>query len=84
MAPTPKWWRTTVFTLSHPIAAAAIGSVSPGATNISTNAARFSTRGSSSLADAHLFMGSRTGSSGYSNSTLPTNSNNVLYILKIT
>lgn len=48
--PTPKWWRTTVFTLSHPIAAAAIGSVSPGATNISTNAARFSTRGSSASA----------------------------------
>ena len=50
MAPTdpgPSWWRTAKFTMRHPLAAAAIGYVSPGATNISTNAARFSTRGSS-------------------------------------
>ncbi len=51
MAPTdgpgPSWWRTTKFTIAHPLAAAAIGYVSPGATNISTDAARFATRGAS-------------------------------------
>ncbi|WP_051408353.1 RHS repeat domain-containing protein [Sediminibacterium sp. C3] len=51
MAPTedpgPSWWRTTKFSVRHPLAAATIGYVSPGATNISTNSARFSTRGSS-------------------------------------
>ena len=45
--PGPSWWRTMKFGIAHPLAAATIGSVSPGATNISTDAARFSTRGSS-------------------------------------
>ena len=45
--PGPSWWRTTKFTLAHPLAAATIGYVSPGATNISTDAARFATRGAS-------------------------------------
>jgi len=45
--PSPSWWRTTKFSIRHPLAAATIGYVSPGATNISTNSARFSTRGSS-------------------------------------
>ena len=51
MAPTPgpgpAWWRTAKFTAAHPLAAATIGYVSPGATNISTDAARFATRGAS-------------------------------------
>lgn len=51
MAPTegpgPSWWRTAKFTMRHPLDAATIGYVSPGATNISTNAARFATRGAS-------------------------------------
>lgn len=41
--PGPKWWRTTLFAITHPIAATSIGSVGKGARNISTNAARFST-----------------------------------------
>jgi RHS repeat-associated protein len=45
--PSPSWLRTAKFAINHPIAAASIGSVSPGATNISTDAARFSTRGAS-------------------------------------
>lgn len=51
MAPTegpgPSWWRTTKFSIAHPLAAATIGYVSLGATNISTDAARFATRGAS-------------------------------------
>ncbi|MBT1711422.1 hypothetical protein KK062_24480 [Fulvivirgaceae bacterium PWU5] len=38
--------RTTQFSIRHPLAALGIGSVSPGTINISTNAVRFSTRGS--------------------------------------
>jgi RHS repeat-associated protein len=45
--PGPSWWRTAKFAGAHPLAAAMIGSVYPGATNISTDAARFSTRGAS-------------------------------------
>jgi len=45
--PGPSWWRTAKFTAAHPLASAMIGYVSPGATNISTDAARFATRGSS-------------------------------------
>ena len=45
--PGPAWMRTLRFLVRYPLAASTIGSVSPGATNISTNAARFSTRGSS-------------------------------------
>jgi RHS repeat-associated protein len=51
MAPTvgpgPAWWRTAKFIAAHPLAAATIGYSSPGATNISTNAVRFATRGAS-------------------------------------
>nr|WP_260162117.1 RHS repeat-associated core domain-containing protein [Pedobacter cryoconitis] len=52
--PGPKWWRTTLFALRHPVAAISIGSVGKGARNISTNAARFSTRGSSSTANSSV------------------------------
>jgi len=52
--PGPKWWRQAVFVSSHPIAAATIGSVAPGSTNISTNAARFSTRGRSVEAESSV------------------------------
>jgi hypothetical protein len=45
--PGPSWWRTAKFTMAHPLASAMIGYVSLGATNISTDAARFATRGSS-------------------------------------
>jgi len=48
--PGPSWWRETKFTMAHPLASATIGSVAPGAVNISTDAARFSTRGSSPAA----------------------------------
>ncbi|HVY74877.1 MAG TPA: RHS repeat-associated core domain-containing protein [Puia sp.] len=51
MAPTdgpgPSWWRTIKFAMEHSLSAAIIGPVSPGATNISTDAARFATRGTS-------------------------------------
>jgi RHS repeat-associated protein len=51
MAPTegpgPAWWRTTKFAIRHPLIAGAIGYSSSGATNISTNAVRFATRGGS-------------------------------------
>ena len=46
--PGPSWWRSIKFTMAHPIASSMIGYVSPGATNISTDAVRFATRGSSS------------------------------------
>ena len=45
--PGPAWVRTAQFALKHPIAAHRIGDVSKGATNISTDAARFSTRSAS-------------------------------------
>jgi len=45
--PGPAWWRTTKFAISHPLIAATIGYSSPGATNMSTDAVRFATRGSS-------------------------------------
>jgi len=48
--PGPSWWRTFKFSARHFISAFAIGSVSRGAGNISTNSARFSTRGSSPAA----------------------------------
>jgi len=48
--PGPSWWRTLKFSARHFISAFAIGSVSRGAENISTNSARFSTRGSSPAA----------------------------------
>lgn|GEM_PF-3096797 len=54
MAPTegpgPTWWRTTKFTMRHPLVAATIGYVDASATNISSNAMSFSTRGASASA----------------------------------
>lgn len=47
IVPAPSWWRTTKFIFLHPLAASTVGYVSVGATNISTDAARFATRGSS-------------------------------------
>jgi RHS repeat-associated protein len=51
MAPTegpgPSWWRITKLSTAHPLAAATIGYVSPEATNLSTDVARFATRGAS-------------------------------------
>lgn len=53
------WWATTKFAIAHPIVASDIGSVSPGSTNISTNVARFSTRGASAAANGPVLEMSR-------------------------
>ncbi len=62
MAPTegpgPTWWRTTKFTMRHPLVAATIGYVDASATNISSNAMRFSTRGASASARESILKSS--------------------------
>ncbi len=47
MDPTPIWLKELWFAIKHPIAASDIGSFQKGSTNISTNAVRFATRGTS-------------------------------------
>ncbi|RFM29061.1 DUF6973 domain-containing protein [Deminuibacter soli] len=54
MLPVPSWLRETWFAISHPIAANDIGSYKKGASNISTNAVRFSTRGVSAESESIL------------------------------
>jgi hypothetical protein len=56
--PGPSWWRTTKFLIAHPIAAAAIGYADGNATNISSDAMRFSTRGESSSAKESILQSS--------------------------
>jgi hypothetical protein len=45
--PGPSWFRQMKFAIRHPLAALTIGPVAYGETNLSTSAARFSTRGAS-------------------------------------
>jgi len=52
--PGPSWWRTLKFAIRHPIIAGEIGESQKGETNISTNATRFSTRGSSTEAEGSV------------------------------
>jgi RHS repeat-associated protein len=55
MDPTPIWLKELWFAIKHPIAASDIGSYQKGpVTNISTNAVRFSTRGTSSASGSIL------------------------------
>jgi RHS repeat-associated protein len=62
--PLPQWLRTTLFTISHPLASLSIGTYVKGSVNISTNAVRFSTRGSSLTSSSILNESKELGNQG--------------------
>lgn len=67
--PSPSWMRTAAFAVRHPIIASQIGSYQKGSSNISTNAVRFATRGTSSESNSVLQSINRVGSENLSEGT---------------
>ena len=67
--PSPSLMRTAAFAVRHPIIASQIGSYQKGSSNISTNAVRFATRGTSSESNSVLQSINRVGSENLSEGT---------------